>query len=71
MRKWVVQEAEVETVAAETIHGLKNPNNKYHRKEKSFFTNSKPRKKVCSSVRDMWERTCNMDLQQIQESKYS
>ena len=41
-----LEKAEFETVVAETIHGLKDPYNKHHIEEKSFFTNSKPRKKV-------------------------
>ena len=63
LRKWVIQEVEFKTVVAERIHGLKDPNNKYHRKEKSFFTNSKPGKisvcqgEICGKEHVIW--TCN------------
>ena len=33
LRKWVIQEVEFGTVAAEMIHGLKHKDNKYHRKK--------------------------------------
>ena len=35
----VMQEAEFETLVVETIHSLKDHDNKYHRKEKLYFAN--------------------------------
>lgn len=33
LRKWVIQGAEFETVAAETIHGLMYSSNKHHKRQ--------------------------------------
>ena len=69
LRKWVIGEAEIKTVAVETIHGLKDPNNKYQRKEKSFFKNSKPGKKsfrqcvICGAEHVIW--TCNKKFKSL------
>ena len=60
LKKWVIQEAEYETVAAESIHDLKAQDNKYHRKEKSYVVGWKTGRKpvrqciVCSKEHPIW-----------------
>ena len=48
LRKWVIQEVEFGTVAAEMIHGLKHKGNKYHRKKSRTFW-SEDKKRASSS----------------------
>ena len=62
VRKWVIQETEFETVAAETIHGLQDQGSKYHRKEMSNLSNWKTgsnpfRQCIACGKRHLLERT--------------